>query len=103
MTASPEMPRRRFLGQLAGTSALVALAATLPATAAARNPVFATTRSGRIAGIVDRGVHVFRGVPYGADTGTRRFQRALRETAWTGVRDAVRFGASAPQIRRAHV
>lgn len=97
MTASPETPRRRFLGQLAGTSALVTLAATLPATAASRNPVFATTRSGRIAGIVERGVHVFRGVPYGADTGTRRFQRALRETAWTGVRDAVRFGASAPQ------
>ena len=97
MTASTETSRRRFLRQLVGTSALATLATALPATAAARSPVSATTRSGRIAGIVDRGVHVFRGVPYGADTGTRRFQRALRETAWTGVRDAVRFGASAPQ------
>jgi para-nitrobenzyl esterase len=94
MTVPTETSRRRFLGQLVGTSGLAALATTLPA---ARNPVSATTRSGRIAGIVDRGVHVFRGVPYGADTGTRRFQRALRETAWIGVRDAVRFGASAPQ------
>lgn len=97
MTAPFEESRRRFLQHLAGTSAFATLATTLPAAGAPRRTVTATTRSGRIAGLVDRGVHVFRGVPYGADTRTRRFQRALRETAWTGVRDAVRFGASAPQ------
>jgi len=97
MSASAEVARRHFLRQLAGTSAFAVLATALPATATARSAALATTRSGRIAGIVDRGVHVFRGVPYGADTATRRFQRALRETGWTGVREASRFGASAPQ------
>ena len=97
MTAPFEKSRRRFLQHLAGTSAFATLATTLPAAGAPRRTVTATTRSGRIAGLVDRGVHVDRGVPYGTDTRTRRFQRALRETAWTGVRDAVRFGASAPQ------
>ncbi|KRA52683.1 carboxylesterase [Pseudoxanthomonas sp. Root65] len=89
--------RRRFLAQLAGTSGLALASACLPAGADTVQATSATTRSGRIAGRVDRGIHVFRGLPYGADTATRRFQRAVRETPWTGVRDATRFGASAPQ------
>ena len=97
MTASAEDARRHFLRQLAGTSALGMLTTALPVSATARSTALATTRSGRIAGVVERGVQVFRGVPYGADTTTRRFQRAQRETAWTRVRDASRFGASAPQ------
>jgi para-nitrobenzyl esterase len=40
---------------------------------------------------------VFRGIRYGADTGPQRFMPATREAAWTGVRDAFEFGASAPQ------
>ena len=98
MPQSPdEASRRRFLAQLAGTSGLIALSSTLPAWADAPPRPLATTRSGRISGTLDRGIPVFRGVPYGADTASRRFQRALRETAWTGVRDARGFGASAPQ------
>ncbi|WP_334179832.1 carboxylesterase family protein [Pseudoxanthomonas sp.] len=89
--------RRRFLTQLAGTSSLVLVSAAVPVHARTRSSTLATTRSGRIAGVMDRGIHVFRGVPYGADTATRRFQRALKEIAWTGTRDATRFGASAPQ------
>ena len=69
----------------------------LYAARAASGPPLATTRSGRIAGFVERGIHVFRGVPYGGDTARRRFQRAVREAAWTGTRDATRFGTSAPQ------
>ena len=97
MTVSADTSRRQFLWQLAGTTGLGMLATALPATPAAGKSSLATTRSGRIAGFSDRGIHVFRGIPYGADTGTRRFQRALREKGWTGVRDTVRFGASAPQ------
>lgn len=98
MTSTLDMAdRRRFLARLAGTSVLALTSACLPAGASAAQASVATTRSGRIAGRMDRGIHVFRGVPYGADTAPRRFQRALRETAWTGVRDATRFGASAPQ------
>ena len=97
MTVSLPSSRRQFLAQLAATSGLGLLTSTLPMAASARNLSLATTRSGRIAGTTERGIHVFRGVPYAGDTATRRFQRALRETAWTGVRDASRFGASAPQ------
>jgi para-nitrobenzyl esterase len=57
----------------------------------------ARTRSGRIAGYRDHGVHVFKGVPYGADTAPRRFRPALQESAWRGPRDATQHGASAPQ------
>ncbi|MET0581701.1 MAG: carboxylesterase/lipase family protein [Pseudoxanthomonas sp.] len=57
----------------------------------------AVTRSGRVRGIVDRGVHVFKGVPYGADTSARRFMPALPEQPWTGTREALHHGAAAPQ------
>ncbi|HSD17570.1 MAG TPA: carboxylesterase/lipase family protein [Thermomonas sp.] len=57
----------------------------------------ARTRSGRILGLRDNGVHVFRGIPYGADTASTRFQPPRRETPWRGARDALAFGASAPQ------
>ena len=91
-------PRRQFLIQCAGTSMLAALSVALPvSTAATGGAPVATTRSGRIAGRTERGIHAFLGVPYGADTSTRRFQRASRELAWTGVRDATRHGTSAPQ------
>jgi para-nitrobenzyl esterase len=97
MTVSADMSRRQLLWQLAGTTGLGMLATVLPAAAAARKSPFATTRSGRIAGFMDHGIHVFRGIPYGSHTGTRRFQRALQESDWIGVRDTARFGASAPQ------
>ncbi|MBD9477620.1 carboxylesterase/lipase family protein [Pseudoxanthomonas sp. PXM02] len=94
---SAETSRRHFLTQLAGASGLIALSSALPAWATGSPRPLATTRSGRIAGQLDHGIHVFRGVPYGADTAPRRFQRALREAGWNGVRDARSFGASAPQ------
>ena len=94
-------PRRDFLRQLAGTATMAGLVGPgLYAARAASGPPLATTRSGRIAGFVERGIHVFRGVPYGGDTARRRFQRAVREAAWTGTRDATRFGASPPPARR---
>ncbi len=57
----------------------------------------ARTRSGRVAGYRDHGMHVFKGIRYGADTAPRRFRPALQESAWRGVRDATQPGASAPQ------
>ena len=88
------LSRRRFLH---GSAALAALAALPALRADADETSLATTRSGRIAGRREDGVHVFRGVPYGADTQPRRFQRAAPEVAWTGTRDAIAPGASAPQ------
>ncbi|MDY4285298.1 carboxylesterase family protein [Xanthomonas sp. LF06-19] len=57
----------------------------------------AHTRSGRIRGVREQGVCVFKGIPYGADTAPRRFQPALQERPWHGVRDCGAYGALAPQ------
>ncbi|MGY1519188.1 carboxylesterase/lipase family protein [Luteimonas sp. A482] len=88
--------RRRFLQQATGAAA-AALAP--PALFAAPSPAasHARVRGGRVAGTHEGGLHVFRGLRYGADTGPRRFLPPAREAAWRGVRDASMFGASAPQ------
>lgn len=89
-----DVARRRLLK----TSIALGLAAATPAFAASpveRNA--ARTRSGRILGLRQNGVHVFRGIPYGADTATTRFQPPRQEAPWRGARDALAFGASAPQ------
>lgn len=87
--------RRVFLRR----AALIGAAANTPLSLAVAGEAatLARTRSGRIAGYRDHGVHVFKGIPYGADTAPRRFRPALQESAWRGVRDATRHGASAPQ------
>lgn len=101
----PDLPRRRLLQAGAGLVAAyvfphppaAAAGATSTAAAGAAAPVIAQTRSGRIAGWREGPLSLFRGIPYGADTRLRRFQRALPEAAWTGVREARAFGPSAPQ------
>ncbi|KLJ00087.1 carboxylesterase/lipase family protein [Luteimonas sp. FCS-9] len=86
--------RRRWLqaGALAGAfAALPAALAANPRTTVAR------VAGGRIGGAIEDGVHVFRGVRYGADTAPRRFMPAAPAPAWRGVHDALDYGASAPQ------
>ena len=74
--------------------------AVLPAAAGARgvDPV-ATTRYGRMRGLREDGVLVFRGIRYGADTAPRRFRRAAPPQPWTGVADATRYGPASPQTK----
>jgi para-nitrobenzyl esterase len=68
-----------------------------PARAAADRPLAATT-SGKVRGAWNREVAVFKGVPYGASTaGTGRFKPPQPVASWTGIRDALAFGASSPQ------
>ena len=90
-------PARRTLIR---SSLLLGLASTLPTGARAQQAApsgVLRTRSGRVRGVMDRGIQVFKGIPYGADTAPRRFMPALPELPWTGIRDARRFGAAAPQ------
>lgn len=57
----------------------------------------AMSRHGPVRGYVDRGINVFKGVRYGADTATRRFRPAIAPAAWTDVREAIAYGGASPQ------
>jgi para-nitrobenzyl esterase len=43
------------------------------------------------------GVHCFKGIRYGADTGPRRFMPALAPVPWKKVLDTTEYGAASPQ------
>jgi len=66
------------------------------ATAVDPNPVVATTY-GKVKGALEDGIATFKGVRYGADTATTRFQAPRAPEPWTDVRDALAVGNSAPQ------
>jgi para-nitrobenzyl esterase len=58
------------------------------------------TTGGKVRGIAADGVQSFRGIPYAASTeGTNRFLPPQPPAPWTGVREAIAFGHSAPQLR----
>ena len=57
------------------------------------------TTAGKVRGLVNNGVHVFRGMPYGASTaGANRFLPPRKPEPWTGVRNAYENGHTASQI-----
>ncbi len=89
--------RRTFLKQ---TSLLAIAPATvvLARGQSSQNFVVADTAFGKIRGEEVQGIKIFKGVPYGATTaGQNRFMPPMDPAPWTGVRDALRYGASAPQ------
>jgi para-nitrobenzyl esterase len=62
------------------------------------NFVVAETSFGKIRGVENRGIKIFKGIPYGASTGgTNRFMPPKDPANWTGIRDALEYGHSAPQ------
>ena len=66
--------------------------------AAAGDSVTATTSAGAVRGIVDEGINVFKGIPYGDTTaGKNRFMPPKQPAAWKGTRDALTYGPTAPQ------
>ena len=56
------------------------------------------TGLGKLEGFEKDGVRIFRGIPFARPpVGDRRFRPPAPPEPWTGVRDATRFGAAAPQ------
>lgn len=89
------MNRRTFLG-VGGVSVLSSFGFSTQASAQA-NPVIEVA-TGRIRGVVEDSVRVFRGVPYGAPTsGANRFLPAKPARPWTGVLDARQYSPRAYQ------
>src|SRR5215203_3096616 len=89
--------RRYFLTQ--ASLLAVASSGVLPRLRAADNEtVVAETASGRVRGVDVQGIKTFKGIPYGASTaGKNRFMPPAKPASWTGVRDALQYGPSAPQ------
>lgn len=79
-------------------AALGSLILSMPATAA---PVV-TAPAGTVRGSDDRGVRVFKGIPYALPpVGAARWKPPVAAPAWSGERDATRFGPACiqPQSR----
>ena len=119
--AKIEFDRRSFLRTAAAVAGVEALAALRPANAAApaaAMPGKLTTGGpavialdtegvvetiyGKVRGSQRRGIHVFRGIPYGANTGgENRFMPAKAPVSWAGIRSTLWYGRTCPAFWRA--
>src|SRR5215470_16586776 len=89
--------RRDFFKQ-AAVMAVASRAALASVWGADTKYAAAETTFGKIRGVNVDGIKIFKGVPYGASTaGKNRFMPPANPEKWTGVRDALEFGRSAPQ------
>jgi len=95
------MRRRDFINYSALAGAGVAIDGVWTRTLAQSRTPSATvkTANGSLRGYVDNGVHVFKGVPYGASTaGVNRFRPPQKRQPWSSVREATQWGERPPQI-----
>jgi para-nitrobenzyl esterase len=94
---SPDINRRDFLRR---TSLAVFSGSAVIEAARGQDTKFvvAETNFGKIRGIDNQGIKTFKGIPYGASTGgSNRFRPPADPAQWTGIRDALEYGHSAPQ------
>src|SRR5688572_2224644 len=86
------MQRRTFVAALATSVS----AAAMPAVGAGRDPLV-TIAQGRVRGVREAGLSVFRGIRYGQDTAQRRFQAPLAPAPSREIIAATAFAPSCPQ------
>ena len=61
-------------------------------------PPVVETSAGKVQGLVENGVRVFKGIPYGASTGGQnRFRAPKPAVPWTGVKETIAYGPPTPQ------
>lgn len=85
---------------------LFALALLAPAPVVAADETVVAAPAGGVRGSEDRGVRVFKGIPYAAPpVGERRWRPPAPAEKWDGVRDATKFGAAClqPKPRAANI
>jgi para-nitrobenzyl esterase len=115
----PSSPSRRHILK-AGVASAVAVAAGVVPTAEPQTPTSRTpqrespalldrrmngplffdveTSGGVVRGMANTGIKIFRGIPYGADTGDRnRFMPPRKPAAWAGARNCIGYGPISPQ------
>lgn len=71
---------------------------TAMAAADAMGPLVAQTEYGKIRGFEEDGIKVFKGVRYGADTASTRFQAPNEPSPWSDTQDTLAYANSCPQI-----
>ena len=86
--------RRELMRSMAAVGVTVACPGVAAAQTRSRNTV--ATARGLVRGTEADGVHVFKGMRYGADTTLRRFLPPRPPEPWTGVFDATSYGVSSP-------
>ncbi len=90
------LDRRQLLA--AGGIAAAGLALDAPRVLAAGAAPVVNTTYGKVRGLADGPVKIFKGIPYGASTtGANRFMPPQEPAPWSEVRDAILFGNRAPQ------
>lgn len=95
--SEPTLTRRGLLG-FAGAAAVGVSPLAHAVSSEQLFPVVEST-NGKLRGLTSSGMHIFKGVHYGADTsGANRFMPPQPVAKWAGVKDALDYGAYAPQL-----
>src|ERR1017187_777187 len=92
------MNRRTLLRNSGMAAAALALRAKVWAGIQVQPDPAAPTTAGKISGVVEDGINVFKGVPYGGDTAKTRFQAPVAPEKWTGVKDCSGFTTISLQL-----
>lgn len=85
------------ISPLLGLLPMLLLASVTAQTPSPVPPPTLTTKQGKLEGVIEDGIRVFRGIPYAAaPVDALRWAPPQPAAAWRGVREATKFGPSCP-------